>query len=298
MQTDDLLLQLISQFLSANSCIVSVNSKSKQRRISSIDKSTSNPEHNPSNLEEESNYVHNLGVYMLENPQTPEAVSGQLSIAHGMCLYNAQVCSDFQQKGKAETWKLLAQAIESVFAAELDETDGWGVSGDALTSGLIEQILQYYEVLGDFQMLSTIVCVLTFGRDRRAVSSNGKGRYQLLPKFDERRYDNYLRQYAALLMGWGALTVRCEVSKRLAYSTPGAGAETLISDTANDSQDRFLANSGVAPGVTFSPLCGRCLEPVTDDNNICPKCKNYAFQCSICCSPVRGACTWCPLCGK
>lgn len=78
------------------------------------------------------------------------------------------------------------------------------------------------------QMLSTIVCVLTLGRDRRKGSKGVDGRYQLLPKkFDERRYDNYLMQYATLLYGWGILTVRNEISKRLVYGIPGAGAEIV-----------------------------------------------------------------------
>jgi len=246
---------------------------------------------------EGSNKPH-LGVYTLENPQTPDAASERLVISRKLCLYNAKVCSDCGQDSKADTWTLLAQTIQSIFIFEMDETDGWGGDGDALTNGIVEQILHYYEVQGDFQMLSTIVCVLTFGRDRRSSSSDGGRRYQLLPKFDDRRYDNYIHIYAALLYGWGVLTVRSEISKRLAYSTPGAGAETLIQLNKNISGDStLLPNSGVAPGVSFTPLCGSCGEPVTDANNVCHKCKEYAFQCSICCSAVRGACTWCPLCG-
>ena len=272
-----------------------MHSKSKQTSAQ-IDQSKEQPDGCSNNLEG-SNAL-GLGVYTLENPQTPEAASERLAITHKLCIHNAQVCSDNGQKAKADTWTLLAQTIESIFTFEMDETDGWGGDGDALTTGIVEQILGFYEVQGDFQMLSSILCVLTFGRDRRSLSRDGEGRYQLLPKFDERRYDNYLHRYAALLYGWGVLTVRAEISKRLAYNTPGAGAETITQLETNIFGDStILPNSGVAPGVTFAPLCGRCMEPVTDVNNICPKCNEYAFQCSICCSAVRGACTWCPLCG-
>ena len=154
-------------------------------------------------------------------------------------------------------------------------------------------------------MLSTIVCVLTFGRDRRKSSGGGGGRFQLLPNFDERRYDNYIKRYSALLYGWGILTVRAEVSKRFAYSALGAGDETskqLESNVLGDQCSSIVKsilqpNHGIVPSITFTPLCGKCMEPVTDENHVCPKCKEFAFQCSICCSAVRGACTFCPLCG-
>lgn len=247
-----------------------------------------------------------LGVYMLENPQTPEGASERLAVTHKICIHNAQICLKCGQKAKADTWTLLAQTVESIFTFESDETDGWGGAEDALTNGIVEQLLRYYEGLGDFQMLSTIVCVLTFGRDRRRddmsrdrrdPTRNSSGRYQLLPKFDERRYDNYLHRYAELLYGWGILTVRSELSKRLAYSTPGAGAETILQETIDSTKSSLLPNSAANPGITFSPVCGKCMETVTDANGICPKCEEYAFQCSICCSAVRGACTFCPLCG-
>ncbi|KAL9180041.1 hypothetical protein ACHAXT_008011 [Thalassiosira profunda] len=237
-----------------------------------------------------------IGVYLLENPQTPEAAADRLFVSQKICLRNAQVCSDCGQDDKASTWTLLAQTIESIFTFEMDETDGWGGDGDALTTGIVEQILRYYEAAGDVQMLSAIVCVLTFGRDRRG-SSGGSGRYQLLPKFDERRYDNYLRQYASLLYGWGLLTVRSEISKRLAHSTPGAGSETL---TRLDNESNLLSNAGEAPGLGFVALCQTCAEPAALGSRGDPRCNTcgrHPFRCSICCAAVRGACTWCPLCG-
>ena len=91
----------------------------------------------------------NLGVYMLENPQTPEAASERISIARKLCLRNAQVCSLANQKSKADTWILLAQTIETIFTFGMNETDGWGGSDDALTTSIVEQILRFYEVQGN-----------------------------------------------------------------------------------------------------------------------------------------------------
>lgn len=240
-----------------------------------------------------------LGVYMLANPQTPDAAADRLSITRNLCIQNAEICLDCGQPSKADTWTLIAQTIESMEIFEADAFDGWGGANDALTTGILETILQYYESQADYQMLATIVCVLTFGRDRRkSLQTKSLGQredYQLLPKFDERRYDNYLYQYASLLYVWGILTVRSEVSKRLAFGIPGGGAEILTMSQENEEKSAsIVSNSGVT-GITFTPICQTCLTPV-DETNVCRKCKDYAFQCSICCHAVRGACLWCPMC--
>ena len=228
-----------------------------------------------------------LGVYMLENPQTPEAASERLAISQRLCLHNSRVCSACGQKGKADTWTLLAQTIESIFTFEMD--DGW--AGDALTDGIVEQILRWYEVQGDYQMLTTIVCVLTFGRDRRNPTGS-EGQYRLLPKFDERRYDNYINHYRALLYAWGLLTVHAEISKRLAYDM------TISRDVNSKNCKLVVSKTGEeTPAISFAPLCASCMEPVTNGRSVCPKCREYVFSCSICQQAVRGACTWCPLCG-
>jgi len=263
-----------------------VNNKNKKSAFEQLSESPGG--HEP-NFDESGNR-RQLGVYMLENPQTPEAASERLAISQRLCLHNSRVCSKYGQKAKADTWTLLAQTIESIFTFEMDDTAGW--AGGALTDGIVEQILRWYEVQGDYQMLTTIVCVLTFGRDRRNPTSSSAGRYQLLPKFDERRYDNYIHHYGALLYAWGVLTVHAEVSKRLAYDM------TISRDVNSKSCKLVVSNSGeVAPAVSFAPLCGSCMEPVTNGCGVCPKCKEYVFSCSICQQAVRGCSTWCPLCG-
>ncbi|KAL7466238.1 hypothetical protein ACHAXS_006526 [Conticribra weissflogii] len=271
-----------------------------------------------------------IGVYIRQNLPAPSAAPERLAVTRKLCLKNAQICSDLGQKSKADTWTLLAQTVEAIgelflyislstlvlnsfnlllllhFILDVfdrDEYDGWGGEDDALTTGIVESILRYYESRGDYQMLCTILCVLTFGRDRRKNhrTNDSFSSYQLLPKFDDRRYDNYISRYAALLYSWGVLTVRSEISKRLAYGIPGGGAEIVMQldptrGNRNFRNGSFLPNPGVTPGLQFAAMCHQCMEPVVD-TDICQRCKDYAFRCTICCSAVRGLCTWCPLCG-
>lgn len=211
-----------------------------------------------------------LGVYSLENRQCPQAAWARMEITKDLCLANAIIYAEHGHQSKADTWRLLAQTVQSVLTFENDEFDGFGGDDDALTTGIVEQILRYYEAEGDYQMLSTIVCVLTFGRDRRILGSTkateAKSRYNLLPRFDERRYDNYLHRYSALLYGWATLVVRNEIAKRLAYPIPGAGGEIvtsiepkLLGSDAVDSSTVILPNAGVSIGISFSALCQKCM---------------------------------------
>ena len=213
-------------------------------------------------------------VYMIPNYQVSETASKQVAISHKLCLHNAEVCSQLGQTAKADTWTLLGQTLHSVLTFELDETDGWGSDRDALTAGVVEQILRYYEVQGDFQMLSTIVCVLTFGSDMHCPLSS-IGRRQLLPRFfDERRFDNYLREYAALLYGWGFFTKRSDIAKRLICPAPSTRPEA-----------NTWTGSGKRVRLPDTAL-------VVDEDS-----SQYPLQCSICCNVVHGICTWCPRCG-
>jgi hypothetical protein len=116
-----------------------------------------------------------------------------------------------------------------------------------------------------------------------------------LPRFDERRYDNYLHHYAALLYGWGFLNAQTDISKRRLYPTPGARTETTTLSDRGSSKPVLLANKEEGMGVTFTPVCGTCMEQVTD--NVCRNCSEYPFRCSICCNVVHGMSTWCPICG-
>lgn len=155
------------------------------------------------------------------------------------------------------------KAVQSMQAFQNDDFDGWGGPNDPLTTGLVEQIFQFYEREGDVQMLATMVCLLTLGRDRRSTCKhNYIDKCMLLPQLsikDSIRFDNYLRQYADLLYSWGVLTKRNEVTKRVAYNIP---QETV------------------------------CIEPIQSKQN-----RILNVECSICCSSVRGASIFCPSCG-
>jgi len=213
------------------------------------------------------------GVYVLENPQTPQATIQRLDIARRTCLHNAQVLKDFGQPSKADTWTLLAQTVDSITAG----------ADVAITSGLVKEILRYYESCRDVQMLATITCVLTFGRDRRRGKGSNSDNLQLLPDLGDGRYDNYLLLYSNLLYRWGHLVVRAEVLKRLAHP------QTLkLPDTPR-----------VTPsGVSFLPVCARCTASITNEGgNICSNCNDFAFRCSISGDPIRGRFAWCPKCG-
>eukprot|EP00804_Cyclotella_cryptica_P005852 CCRYP_000144-RC/>CCRYP_000144-RC protein AED:0.03 eAED:0.03 QI:422/1/1/1/0.83/0.71/7/1324/1175 len=50
-----------------------------------------------------------LGMYMLENPQTPDAALERFTTTRNLCLRNAKILRDMGEKSKADTWTLLAQ---------------------------------------------------------------------------------------------------------------------------------------------------------------------------------------------
>ena len=214
------------------------------------------------------------GVYTLESPPFPEAAIQQLDIARRTCLHNAQVFKDFGQPSKACTWTLLAQTVDSIAAG----------ADVAITSGLVEEIIRHYA--NDVQMLATITCVLTLGRDRRRGKGSNSDYLQLLPDFGDCRYENYLLSYANLLYRWGHLVVRAEVLKRLAH--PQA---LELSDTSR------VTPRPLSCGVSFLPVCAQCTTPVTDEGtNFCRNCNDFAFRCSISDIPIRGRFAWCPMC--
>lgn len=145
-------------------------------------------------------------------------------------------------------------------AFQSDDFDGWGGANDVLTTGLVKSIFEFYESVGDYQMLATMVCVLTLGRDRRGKQNDYIDKFTLIPQCSTRdriRIDNYIHRYAELAFSWGNLALRNELSKRLAHASPEAQPELERSK-----QHRV---------------------PV--------------IECSICCNNVRGASISCPKCG-
>ena len=249
-----------------------------------------------------------LGIDMVVHPEDLSFLAlEQLDRTVELCLYNAAVCSDLQQNGKADAWSLLAQVVGHLSKDVRDDFDGWGgPGGGALGGDLVESILQFYELHGDVQMLATIVCVLSGGSDRRMSNRSHRMEQEtnscirnLLPD-DDKRLDSYIIRYASLLYAWGKLTTRTELNKHLAHSIPGGGGEILIpleQGVEGRLQKAFVPNDGVAPGITFAPLCPRCHKPANPETNVCTSCKQYAFKCSICMNAVRGLFTTCLTCG-
>ena len=259
-----------------------------------------------------------LGVHTL-NPHSHGGLCDlairQLIRTKNLCEHNRNVCSELGQIDKAKVWTLLLQVVDNIPNSLMDNFDGWGGPGGcALGHELVENILRYYEAQGDVQMLATIICVLSGGRDRRMTNrmttqndrAARSGLHSLLPD-DDARFDAYILRYSALLYAWGKLTTRTELTKHLAYSLPGAGAEQLIPVEASSEikrnqldvigKDSYIPNEGVASGITFAPMCPRCQKPANPETNVCDSCKDYAFRCSICTNAVRGLFTVCVSCG-
>lgn len=179
--------------------------------------------------------------------------------------------------------------MHSVISLEVEEINGWGGDWNALTTCVVEHILRYYEVQGDFQMLSTIVSVLNLGREIHFPGST---------RFDERRCDNYLHQYAALLYGWGFFNKHSEISKRLIYPSPSFGRDEDTGSgkpvpSPNTAEVVLLPNTAEMMGITYTPVCVISKGPVQRGT----KSSEYTFHCSICCHVVYGICTWCLCCG-
>lgn len=194
-----------------------------------------------------------------------------------VCEHNAKVSADAGEHEKAETWKLLAQVVTG--RIHMTSAGKWRPKRSvALGSGLVRLLLEYYEKVGDVQMLSTIVCVLR--QEKRVDEADSTS---LLPEETQGQYDCYLRRYADLLYSWGLLSLRAQINKRLRF--------------VFESRDVFgvpsMSNEG--GGITIFTECPHCHQRST--TNYCNSCSNYAFRCVICDTAVRGLFTVCIMCG-
>lgn len=155
--------------------------------------------------------------------------------------------------------------------------------GFALGRNLVANLLQYYEALGDVQMLSTIVCVLQTAEAVRGTSSVADltQHWSLLPQEQSDKFDTYIRRYADLLFAWGLLTTRAELIKHLA-SIP------------RDVEAEYAAAKGLGTVISVVPsfVCPRCARE-TAGSSFCLSCNAFAFRCIICDSSVRGLFTSC-----
>lgn len=215
-----------------------------------------------------------VGLYTLR-ARDPVVNERRNQLMHDMgdiCLHNAKVCEAVGQVGKQKTWELLARAIEGI------EFDDWEKRG-AFGSNLVGNLLRYYESLGDVQMLSSMVCVL-----RSSDFENGSS-LSMLPPGHDSKYDTYIRRYADLLYAWGLLTIRAELNKHIRQK-PFAAESASVDYTQEASEEGFRST-----GLVFT--CPTCAGESAGGMNVCNKCQDYVFRCSICDNAVRGLFTVC-----
>jgi hypothetical protein len=227
-----------------------------------------------------------LGVYVLR-AEKPSARSqdDELMKIRDLCLHNAEVCESLGDQEKRGVWDLIAKTVQSRIKHSGQGFDGWGgPGGGALGAGLVSNFLRYYESLGDVQMLSTLVCVLS---SKRQNAANGKKKdWLLVPSDHEGRYDMYIRRYADLLYGWGLLTRRAELNKHLTREI--APIESGVVDSTEGPSD-----GQSKPGIAMVFKCPRCAGNSEFGANYCRSCHDFAFRCAICDNAVRGLFTVC-----
>jgi hypothetical protein len=162
---------------------------------------------------------------------------------------------------------------------------GWGgKGGGALGVDTIAHFFDYYEKLGDVQMLATMFCVLSGGHR----NENNRNHSFLLLKGREAVYDTYIIRYAELLYSWGLLNVRAELNKHLKY--PPAQNEYLFQSGEDEGKKKQT-------GLRIACLCPTCgTEIESKSSSYCKLCQDFAFRCSICDISVRGLFTFCEIC--
>jgi Zinc-ribbon, C4HC2 type len=203
-----------------------------------------------------------------------------------ICLHNAQVSNECGSVEKEEVWNLLADTVQNQEDEEGKLFNGWGgKGGGALGVEMVANFFQFYEAVGDVQMLATMYCVLNGGCDRIKADP----RPNLLPH--SRGYDNYIKRYAELLYSWDLLYVRAELNKHLPSNHPGRDLDSLSMDGRNEN-----VNPRTPHSLGVGLFCPRCNDDVDPGTNACTRCRDWAFRCSICDNAVGGLFTFCDYC--
>jgi hypothetical protein len=203
-----------------------------------------------------------------------------------ICIHNSNVCTEYGEIEKANTWSILAQAVDNHLDGEIDSFNGWG--GTSLALDLVSSLLQYYEGEGDIQMVATMVCVLSAGQ-RTATTKNQRS-VSLLSLDQNAKYDLHIQLYAELVYRWGLSSKRVELHKHLSRTLSTADVSLARIETSD-------ATTSI-PGISFAISCPRCkTTSTTSDGNVCSTCSDYGFRCIMCANAVRGLFTVCSLCG-
>lgn len=233
----------------------------------------------------------NVGVFTMPTQQTAALRSASESLLKLICIYNSNVCLEFGQHEKANTWSILPHAVENhlLDTGCNDSFSGWG--GTEIGRELVTSLLRYYESEGDIQMVASMICVLKTG-----YRGDSCHRFtSLLPADQNDKYDLYIQRYAELVFRWGLLTKRVELLKHLSRHSSSPDrlqlpSSSAVINTVTDAPTKY--------GISFGGSCQRCGGAVsTSDSNICSNCHDCAFRCILCDNAVRGLCTVCPLCG-
>ena len=225
-----------------------------------------------------------LGVYTLTPTESSENRRDilRLDTIKSICQHNARVSAQLQEVEKASVWELLVGLVDSRLLDDRTTAYSGGAGNGALGSTLVQNVLRYYESLGDVQMLSTIVCVLS-GGNRRFASNGGLG----LLRPQDAKYDNYIRKYADLLYSWGLLATRVELKKHLVHDV----------EWNENTQSHSIENEeGKTPGLAIAFRCPQCGKEAEFGTNVCSECQAYAFRCVLCDNAVRGTFTVCDKC--
>eukprot|EP00532_Pseudo-nitzschia_australis_P013907 CAMPEP_0168225936 /NCGR_PEP_ID=MMETSP0140_2-20121125/13081_1 /TAXON_ID=44445 /ORGANISM="Pseudo-nitzschia australis, Strain 10249 10 AB" /LENGTH=832 /DNA_ID=CAMNT_0008156861 /DNA_START=25 /DNA_END=2524 /DNA_ORIENTATION=+ len=181
----------------------------------------------------------------------------ELEETHQLCLHNAEISKNCNEAEKENIWNLLAETALALTEMNEDGKDfnGWGgKGGGALGIDMINNFFDYYEALGDVQMLATMFCVLK----GRKTNDQSIKRPCLLPHSREKIYDTYIIRYGELLYSWGLLNTRAELNKHLRRKYEQTDFQ--IQSTEDMKEERF--DLGVAmscPDVTMKSIQGRTI---------------------------------------
>jgi hypothetical protein len=237
-----------------------------------------------------------MGVFTMPTQRMLSLKTTSDSFLQSICLYNAKICRDYNQHQKADTWSIIARAVENHLLDEgcNDSFSGW--DGAEIGRELVASLLEYYELEGDVQMVATVVCVLNSGNG----GNSGSKKASLLPTDQSRKYSLYIQRYADLVFRWRLFTKRAELLKFLPRQSNLCLEEEL--STSFISKKESIVNNEILDrnqhGISFGGTCHRCEGLVsTSDNNICPRCRAYAFRCILCDNAIRGLFTICAYCG-
>ncbi len=225
----------------------------------------------------------NLGVHTISLAEKEDKLfdNEELEEIRQLCLYNAKVCEDQNEGQKENVWTLLADIVQSQMNNDDKTFNGWGgKGGGALGVDMVSYLFEYYEKIGDVQMLATMFCVLSGGHH----GSKTKNCTFFLPKGRAAVYDTYIIRYGELLYSWGLLNTRAELNKHLKFPP-------------YRNEFEFVSGEEGRPGLGVTCSCPNCNSEIeSSTTSFCQHCKDFAFRCSICDNAVRGLFTFCEIC--